>query len=1039
MTKKKILTLLLCLALIVSVTLPTTLAVSSDSDSTSDVTPEEPVAPVVEGEEGEEPEIPEEPGDPEDPEQPEEPVEDPTEEPEEPGTPEDPMESSHIDTCSDDCTDEDCQCPCHIGDEQELEDYTVLYDQLMAAETADAFYELLATLPDEEIDAFRAWLTENGLLDLLEAHLDALETVSEPAELPVISFTNVGPLLAAPASPVRRPLRAASRAAEDNGVVLNKTATANADGSYTITLEAYATGASSTVVSTAPVDIVLVLDVSGSMDDPLSGGHYEEVYNVTPNDGQTYFIRRGRDYTALSWNGESWGYETGALWWTQWNAVSPRTSSDDSEPDHTQFYVYVSSTKKIDALKSAVNSFIDNVGTQSPESSIAIIKFAGDKTDRVGNDTYRDGRWTYNYSQIVQNLTTVSGNVRTLKSAVNSLRPAGATRADYGMEHAQSIINSVSDDGRKKVVIMFTDGEPTSQSYFETDVANAAIRASKGIKDAGATVYTIGVFSGANGTPVSGWNGVSNTNKYMHLVSSNYKNATSMDNSGAASYPDGGKSYFLSAGSAAELQSIFEQISQEVGGSTVKLDSTSYILDTVTNQFAMPTGTNAVAFYTMDCVDKNQFDAATKTPASGVTYEVENNTLKVTGFDFSANWCGPRDGKYSGKKLIVEFTVTPREGFLGGNDVPTNAGETDGIYDGEDTPLGEFDSPSVNVPIKDVAVTAEDKNVYLLGTVTADQIKGGATVKVGNVALDLTKADYGLADWQTEYVSITVTITDAAGNSVTDLTNLTDDTTYTVTAEVSPNTNDANTEDTPAAERSGSATGKINVFKPELTFKDSTAYYGEDVPANNDYSANKVGAEIWKHGENVSDSVVMLGTKPQLGITYMPDASKIENGKYTKQDVPVKADVTINGVNVNDHTTFVHQDCTPACGWTTPAAKGGPAFLIHIRTCSLTVAKQGGAADESYVFIIYKDGVKYSEVTVWGNGLETLVELPVGTYTVEEDTGWSWRYTPSYSDRVALSADNTSGTITCTNTKTNDYWLNGFSNVVRNIFGHKEN
>lgn len=1038
MTKKKILTLLLCLALIVSMTLPTTLAVSSDSDSTSDVTPEEPVMPIVEGGEGEEPEIPEEPGDPEDPEQPEEPVEDPMEEPEEPETPEDPMESAHIDTCSDDCTDEDCQCPCHTGDEQEPEDYTEFYDQLMAAETADAFYELLATLPDEEIDAFRAWLTENGLLDSLEAHLDALEAVSEPAELPVISFTNIGPLLAAPASPVRRPLRAASRAAGDNGVVLNKTAKANADGSYTITLEAYATGASSTVTSTAPVDIVLVLDVSGSMDDSLSGGHYEEVYNVTPNDGQTYYIRRNGNYTELSWDGESWGYYSGIFgFW--WNPVSPKTAPDDSDSSHRQFYVYVSSTKKIDALKSAVNSFIDNVGTQSPDSSIAIVKFAGDKTNRVGNDTYREGWYTYNYSQIVRNLTTVSGNVNTLKSAVNSLRPAGATRADCGMEHAQSIISSVSDDGRKKVVIMFTDGEPTSQNSFETGVANAAISASKSIKDAGATVYTIGVFSGANGTPVSGWYEVSDTNKYMHLVSSNYKNATGMYDTGAATYPDGGKSYYLSAGSAAELQSIFEQISQEVGGSTVKLDSTSYILDTVTDQFTMPEGADAVAFYTMDCNGQNQFDLTTKTSAAGVRYTVTGNTLEVTGFDFSANWCGPRDGVYGGKKLIVEFTVTPRDGFLGGNDVFTNAGADDGIYDGEDTQLGEFDSPSVNVPIKAVTVTAEDKNVYLLGSVTADQIKNGATVKVGDVELKLSKADYGLEAWQTEYVNITVTITDAAGNSVTDLTNLTDDTTYTVTAVVSPKTNGANAEGTPAAEQSDSATGKINVFKPELTFKDSNAYYGEDVPANNDYSGNQVGVETWKHGTQADGDVVMLGTKPQLGITYTPDASKIENGKYTKQDVPVKADVTINGVNVNDHTTFVHQDCVPACDWTTPAAKGDPAFLIHIRTCSLTVAKQGGAADESYVFIIYKDGVKYSEVTVWGNGSETLVELPVGTYTVEEDTGWSWRYTPSYSGGVALSAVNTSGTITCTNTKTNDYWLNGFSNVVRNIFGHKEN
>ena len=132
-------------------------------------------------------------------------------------------------------------------------------------------------------------------------------------------------------------------------------------------------------------------------------------------------------------------------------------------------------------------------------------------------------------------------------------------------------------------------------------------------------------------------------------------------------------------------------------------------------------------------------------------------------------------------------------------------------------------------------------------------------------------------------------------------------------------------------------------------------------------------------------------------------------------------------------TTFVHQDCTTACGWEAPATPGDPAFLIHINTCTLNITKQNGANDESYVFDVYKDGVKYSEVTVWGNGTETIVELPVGTYTIEEGTGWSWRYTPVYSGGVTLGEDNPEGIITCTNSIQNNYWLNGFSEVVRNI------
>ena len=320
------------------------------------------------------------------------------------------------------------------------------------------------------------------------------------------------------------------------------------------------------------------------------------------------------------------------------------------------------------------------------------------------------------------------------------------------------------------------------------------------------------------------------------------------------------------------------------------------------------------------------------------------------------------------------------------------------------TPVMTFEQPKVNVPIQDVTVTATDKNVYLKGEVTANQLKDGSEISVGDVKLDLSKATdtdkpYGLDPWQTEYVDITVTVKDKDGNVISDkLENLTEDTTYTVEVTVAPKTvgtsTPANGDAATAKTGANDPAANIYVFKPELTFKDSSAYYGESVPTNNDYSSNKVGLETWKHGDTASTDagVTMLGTKPTLDISYTPDESKLESGKYTKQDVPVAATVKIGTENVNEHTTFVHQDCTTACGWETPATPGAPAFLIHIQTCTLNITKQGGAADESYVFDVFKDGVKYSEVTVWGNGTETLVELPIGTYTISENTGWSWRY-----------------------------------------------
>lgn len=180
----------------------------------------------------------------------------------------------------------------------------------------------------------------------------------------------------------------------------------------------------------------------------------------------------------------------------------------------------------------------------------------------------------------------------------------------------------------------------------------------------------------------------------------------------------------------------------------------------------------------------------------------------------------------------------------------------------------------------------------------------------------------------------------------------------------------------------------------------------------------------------------MIGDVPTLGIVYTPDATKITDGKVnTKQDIPVKVEVKIDNTDVNQYVTFAHQACDPACGWNETVLNGDPAFLLHVKTCQLTITKQGGANDEPYVFTVKKDGTVYSEVTIVGNGSETIYELPVGTYTIAENTGWSWRYTANDDSAAELTAQNSTGSITCTNTKVNNYWLNGYSSVEKNVFG----
>lgn len=959
----------------------------------------------------------------------------------------------------------------------------------------------------------------------------------------------------------------------DSGMKISKTATANADGSYTIMLEAFATG--STVITEQktdiPTDIVLVIDQSGSMNDPIGGYtytayrtggynsrnyHNDEYYPLRHNGGSENLwhklnnneciavsVEQKMAYTAISgWSNRKYydnqnslyclvsgEYKSVAVrreghlfsadeyWYTMdgqqilyttgdssipnfgqyaplYQSVKKYTYSytlngvttvieesfgDGSSPD-TQFYRrdYSSSAggTRLNALKNAATTFANAVAAKAAGADgdistpadnvnhrIAVVGFAsgqyyngtnynyGNTEVFVGSNQYKYGNAAQGqYGNAFQDMNTSTG-VGNVSASIGTLSADGGTLTNLGLEMGNGIFgaNPIAEgEKRNRVVIVFSDGVP-GWSGYDSNTANSAITQAETAKNTyGATVYSIGIFPGADATSAGNQNGneTEKANWFMQQVSSN---------NGTPQSP----SYYLSAADAGTLNSIFQQISDQIetGGTTSTLTSDAVVKDIISPQFTLPAGTTAanITVETYACTGKNANDDYTwsnNNSTMGATASISGDQVNVTGFNFSENYVGTvtENGNttYRGHKLVISFKVQPKAGFLGGNEVYTNTSA--GIYENNtaENPLLTFDRPTVNVPIQDVTVTAKDKNVYLKGEVTAEQLKNGATVKVGGVALDLSKASdttkpWGLEPWQTEYVDITVTVKDKDGNAIPadGLKALTDDTTYTIKVTVTPKTTGSTgSAGTPATEKFGENTPAANiyVFKPELTFKDSTAYYGETVPANNDYSSNYVAnSEKWKNGGKYStdDGVQMIGTKPTLDITYTPDESKLEGGKYTKQDVPVSATVKIGTENVNEHTTFVHQDCTTACGWENPATLGTPAFLIHIQTCTLSITKQGGADNESYVFDVLKDGEKYSEVTVWGNSTETLVELPIGTYTISENAGWSWRYSANNGGSAALTAQNPTGSITCVNTKNNNQWLNGFSEVVRNIFG----
>lgn len=749
------------------------------------------------------------------------------------------------------------------------------------------------------------------------------------------------------------------------------------------------------------------------------------------------------------------------------HTIGTSTGRNTKPTDFTLYerYKTVGTTTRLQALKSAVADFVDSVNQKAagPDGQlgtaddinhrVAVVGFAsksgnGNNTELLSIRGTNSGSVGVAYNNISnQNLKDVLQSVNTadgqymVGAAITALAANGATRTDLGMDMAQRILTAnpvPNGEKRNRVVIVFTDGSPTDSNGFELGVADAAISKANAIKNSGATVYSIGIFEGADANSAgtkptedysdSGFFGPNYTTAQMSAACNWFMQNLSSNN-GTVRYP----SYYLSASDSDSLNSIFQQISQQIqeGGSATSLGASAVVKDVISPYFQLPKGATA-----NDITLKTYAYGAGGTwtenaGAMGAQATVKpNGELEVTGFDFSENWCGTETGTdgsvtYRGKKLVITFTVNPKPGFLGGNGVPTNGNA--GVYENGSatTPVITFEQPTVDVPIQDVTVTAEDKNVYLLGGVTAKQLKTGAVVEVGGIELALNEPNYGLQDWQTAFVDITVTVKDKDGNAIPPdgLKDLTADTTYTIEVTVAPNT--VGTVEGKTEKNEPGA--KINVFKPELTFKDSEAYYGETVPA--DFSGNKV-SETWKHGNTTSadTGVTMIGTMPTLNLTYTPEAGKIN----TKQDIGVDVAVKIGGTDVTTYTNFKHQPCENQ----TCILPDGMKFLIHVKTCTLTIKKTGGADNESYVFDVLKDGTKYSEVTIWGNGTEELVELPVGTYTIQENTGWSWRYTPAYGDGATLNATNPNGSITCTNTANDKtFWLNGFSQVVRNIFG----
>lgn len=696
----------------------------------------------------------------------------------------------------------------------------------------------------------------------------------------------------------------------------------------------------------------------------------------------------------------------------------------------------------------------------------------------IGANQYAYGSAaTAQYGNALQSMKTTTGQ-NNVTASIGALSANGGTYVDCGIEMANGILNAnpvPAGTKRNRVVIIFTDGAPGwSGSYGNGDygesgdagpVANAAISKANTTKNTyGASVYTVGIFDGADASfPLPANEGNGRTNRFMHLMSSNYPNATSMSSTGNIKENLVG-SYYLSASDSKALTDIFETISNNIesGGSATTLNSSTVIQDVLTDQFVLPEGTDPsqIKVYTANYTAANTFAARVEMENPSVTIgtvtqgegeeAVDRTSVSVTNFNFSENWVGTdtaTDGtvSYRGKKLIIEIPIKVKPGFLGGNNVITNADGSGVFADSDkaeaDDPVEDFVSPSVNVAIHDQSIAVQDKNVYLLAEPTMEQLMAGSTIQMLDFYGDPVKDKEGnvITDpeqltWQKAYVSVDLEKESQVSGGLTGDSSF--EATLTIEANSEGTGDDANTE-----AKTATATGTIRVFKPELTFRDTDVKFGDlltDVTGEDNYYGKKnylSNMTVWKHGSTLSTKVSMMERKaPELTLAYVDqDVEWLDNDIRvdTLDCIPVNVTVAIGTNDVTQHSTSVRKKC--ACenipdghcdhtSQTTEASMGNdPEFIVHVYdvfgfvqftktlisekednsdipefvdtefvfTVKLT-DKDGNALTGSYPVEISGDTKEYTvsnggTITITGGQTATIKELPhESKYTISE-------------------------------------------------------
>lgn len=686
-------------------------------------------------------------------------------------------------------------------------------------------------------------------------------------------------------------------ASKDN-LNLVKTVTKEGDN-YKVTLESWATGTVTSSSTPVPMDIILLLDQSGSMNSDFTSSssvEYNRLYKRNQKIYEDYrdrlYIYNGSGYVKVSVEKKTILFSKDKFTYT-WSGGSYVSYGERDYPDMTFYYQSTNSSKttKIAALKSAVRSFIGKVNEEATsknvEHRVAIVGFASTKSGKKYKNTEllsTQNEVNYanaNAKNYEDALVSAKTNKNRLDTAINRLDASGDTYPEYGFDMANQIFAQYpiqAGENRQRVVIMFTDGypAPANTDNFNAGMANNAINNAKGCKDNNAKVYTIGIFDGADPS-ASIENYLQNqgvaANRYMHFSSSNYPSATALGNGGTR----GEGNFYFAASNADALNDIFDTISEEISTDTTELDDSATIIDNIPGNFAIPEDAQNITLKVAKFQKDGTFATATSAPTT-VTAEHKDGTVTVTGFNFSDEWCGLNESDQPhGSKLIIEFTI--HHNNYGGTQ-PTNAGAS--IKDEEGKEVIKVDDPTVPVTISkpdDVFTQANEKTYDGTGFDIFDEVA--------------KKADDLANGTNNAFVDIEVKITVDGVEHIYTIGKGRRSGTWNQTAspKTSPNVKDENKDGMPEAYE----------YPVTITFKDAV----EGSTASNSTTATA------KFTINYAEAKVKANNKSKKATEEDPAFDATVTGMVNGEKAEEKLTYTITRTDASDNTVGDHQTITP--------------------------------------------------------------------------------------------------------------------------------